>query len=126
MDGHDLNRSQPVSGRATNNCGEIQAATLAIQLAKQSGIAKLQINSDSNYLIRSVTEWLPRWKAKNWKSTKGEQLKNLIDFKELDRELVGIEVRWYHVRGHQGIAGNEKADKLAREGSDMYRRGLRS
>lgn len=123
IDGHALNTAKPVKGRATNNCGEIQAATLAIQIAKENFIKKLQINTDSNYLIKSVTEWMPKWKAKNWKSTTGQELKNLIDFQELDKELTkDITIRWNHVRGHQGIDGNEKADKLAREGSEMYRK----
>lgn len=127
LDGHDLNTAKPVKGRATNNCGEIQAATVAIQLAKQSGIKKLQINTDSSYLIKSVTEWMPRWKAKNWKSTTNQELKNLVDFKELDKEMTGdISIRWHHVRGHQGVPGNEKADKLAREGSAMFRANKKS
>lgn len=124
MDGHTLNTAKPVKGRATNNCGEIQAATVAIQLSKANGISKLQINTDSNYLIKSVTEWMPRWKARGWKSTTNQELKNLIDFQDLDEELSGgIAIRWNHVRGHQGIDGNEKADRLARQGSEMYRQG---
>lgn len=127
LDGHELNTAKPVKGRATNNCGEIQAATVAIQLAKQCGIKKLQVNTDSNYLIKSVTEWMPRWKARNWKSTTNQELKNLVDFKELDKELTAdIQVRWHHVPGHQGVVGNEKADRLAREGSAMYRAAKRS
>lgn len=58
-DGHPLNISEPVSGRATNNCGEIQAATRAIKLAINQGIKKLAINTDSKFLINSVTKWMP-------------------------------------------------------------------
>lgn len=58
-DGHPLNISEPVSGRATNNCGEIQAATRAIKQAIQNGITKLSINTDSKFLINSVTKWIP-------------------------------------------------------------------
>lgn len=127
MEGHALNTAKPVKGRATNNCGEIQAATLAIQLAKKSGVKKLQINTDSNYLIRAVNEWMPKWKKKNWTSYGGNDLKNEADFKDLDKELTKeIQIRWNHVRGHQGIFGNEKADELARQGSQMYREGKRS
>jgi len=127
MEGHALNTAKPVKGRATNNCGEIQAATLALRLAKSSGITKLQINTDSNYLIRAVNEWMPGWKRKGWVSFAGKDLKNQEDFQELDKELTkDIEVRWHHVRGHQGIYGNEKADALARHGSEMYRQGQRS
>lgn len=56
---HRLNLSEPVSGRATNNCGEIQAATRAIQIALKNGITHLQINTDSKFLINSITKWMP-------------------------------------------------------------------
>lgn len=56
---HGLNVSEPVSGRATNNCGEIQAATKAIKQAIQNGVTKLTINTDSQFLINSVTKWMP-------------------------------------------------------------------
>lgn len=58
-DDHPLNASEPVIGRATNNCGEIQAATCAIKLALQNNIEKLAINTDSQFLINSVTKWMP-------------------------------------------------------------------
>lgn len=58
-DGHSLNISEPVSGRATNNCGEIQAATQAIKQALENGVTKLAINTDSQFLINSVTKWMP-------------------------------------------------------------------
>lgn len=58
-DGHSLNTSEPVSGRATNNCGEIQAATVAIKQALDNSIKKLAINTDSQFLINSVTKWMP-------------------------------------------------------------------
>lgn len=58
-DGNSLNTSEPVSGRATNNCGEIQAATVAIKQALQNGVTKLAINTDSQFLINSVTKWMP-------------------------------------------------------------------
>lgn len=58
-EGHFLNISKPVSGRATNNCGEIQAATQAIKQALENGVVKLAINTDSQFLINSVTKWMP-------------------------------------------------------------------
>lgn len=58
-DNHPLNVSAPVKGsRPTNNSGEIQAATLALQLAHDNGIRKLEINTDSRFLIDAVTKWM--------------------------------------------------------------------
>ncbi|XP_058450704.1 ribonuclease H1 isoform X2 [Malaya genurostris] len=122
-EGHALNVAKAVSGRATNNCGEIQAASLAIRLAKENGIKRLIVNTDSKFLIDSITKWLPGWKRNAWKLSTGKPVKNQVDFVELDRELAGdkIEVRWNHVDAHCGILGNERADALARQGSALFR-----
>ncbi|KAL1397421.1 hypothetical protein pipiens_002526 [Culex pipiens pipiens] len=74
-----------VSGRATNNCGEFQAAALSIRLAKQQGIKRLTVNTDSRFLIDSITEWLSGWKRNAWKLSTGKPVKNQVDFEELDR-----------------------------------------
>ncbi|XP_050673235.1 ribonuclease H1-like isoform X2 [Leptidea sinapis] len=112
--GHRLNVSEPVSGRATNNCGEIQAATKAIRQALDNGVQKLTINTDSQFLISSVTKWMPGWKRKGWKLKSGEPVKNEIDFKELDSIQNKLEIKWNYVKAHQGVHGNEIADQLAK------------
>lgn len=76
--------AKPVSGRATNNCGEIQASTLAIQLAGDCGVKKLCVNTDSQFLINSITKWMAGWKRKGWKLKSGDPVKNVTDFKALD------------------------------------------
>uniref|UniRef100_A0A182PMM8 Ribonuclease H1 n=1 Tax=Anopheles epiroticus TaxID=199890 RepID=A0A182PMM8_9DIPT len=122
-EGHALNTAKPVSGRATNNCGEIQAASLAIRLARGQGIRRLVVNTDSQFLINAITKWLPGWKKRNWTLASGGPVKNKTDFVELERELSSgdIEIKWNHVDAHCGILGNERADQLARKGSEMYR-----
>ncbi|XP_047542763.1 ribonuclease H1 [Vanessa atalanta] len=119
-EGHPLNISEPVSGRATNNCGEIQAATRAITMAINHGVKKLAINTDSKFLINSVTKWMPGWKRKGWKLQSGEPVKNEIDFKELDSLQNKIKIKWNYVEAHRGIHGNEMADQLAKAGAAMY------
>ncbi|XP_063373903.1 ribonuclease H1 [Cydia amplana] len=123
-DNHPLNRCQPVSGRATNNCGEIQAATLAIKIALQHGIKKLTINTDSQYLINAVTKWISGWKQKGWKLTSGKAVKNEIDFKDLDSVMHKLVIRWNYVKAHNGKHGNEMADRLAKAGATMYNKQL--
>lgn len=94
------NTSQPVSGRATNNCGEIQAASMAIRLAADNGIQKLCINTDSKFVIDSVTKWLPGWKQRGWKLASGGPVKNIIDFKELDELMLKqnqMQIKWVNL-----------------------------
>ncbi|XP_020806701.1 ribonuclease H1 [Drosophila serrata] len=121
---HQLNAAKPVGGRATNNVGEIQAAIYAIKTALDLGIKKLCISTDSQFLINSITLWVPSWKKKNWKLKNNQPVKNVVDFKELDELLQSrdITVKWNYVEAHKGIKGNEMADQLARQGSDLYKK----
>ncbi|XP_013193139.2 ribonuclease H1 [Amyelois transitella] len=118
--GHPLNVSEPVSGRATNNSGEIQAATRAMQQAAENGVTKLTINTDSKFLIDSATKWMPGWKQNGWTLKSGGPVKNQSDFRELDRAQSNLDVEWRYVEAHQGIHGNEMADQLAKEGASRY------
>lgn len=122
----DINRNQaaPVSGRATNNCGEIQAATKAIELSAQCNIKKVCINTDSQFLINSATKWMDAWRARGWTLKSGGRVKNEHDFRDLNRVLTNhpdVQVKWSYVPAHSGIMGNERADTLAKEGAGMYK-----
>ena len=90
------NIGKPVSGRATNNCGEIQASTLAIQLAGDCDIKKLCVNTDSQFLINSITKWVTGWKRNGWKVKSGQPVKNVTDFKALDSMIAKypITIKW--------------------------------
>lgn len=110
---------------ATNNRGEIQAATKAITLAANNNIKKLCINSDSHFVIKSVTEWMVNWKKKNWKLASGGNVKNEQDFRQLDTVMQDnpqLEIIWKYVPAHTGILGNERADELARQGAQAYKK----
>ncbi|BFG03526.1 ribonuclease H1 [Drosophila madeirensis] len=122
-DNHPLNAAQPVSGRVTNNVGEIQAAIHAIKTALDLGIGKLCIYTDSQFLINSITLWVQGWKRRGWMLANNQPVKNVVDFKELDELLQNkdIKVKWNYVEAHKGINGNEMADKLARQGSALYK-----
>ena len=123
--GHRLNQSQRVSGpMETNNVAEIQAISLAITQAVQANISRLQVNTDSRFVIDSVTKWMPGWKKKGWRTSTGQEVKNKADFLELDAVLqtaaaANMEIRWTHVPGHANIEGNEQADRLAVLGAQM-------
>lgn len=120
---HQLNAAKPVEGRVTNNVGEIQAAIYAIKTALDLGIQKLCISTDSQFLINSITLWVAGWKKRDWKLKNNQPVKNVVDFKELDNLLQNnsITVKWNYVEAHKGIEGNEMADKLARQGSAIYK-----
>ncbi|XP_069126516.1 ribonuclease H1-like isoform X2 [Argopecten irradians] len=111
------NVSERLSGRQTNNRAEIHAACRAIEQAKAQGLQEITIKTDSQFLISAATQWMAGWLRKNWTLSDGGPVKNKDDFIHLNRVSEGMNVKWIHVRGHTGIAGNEAADRLANEGA---------
>lgn len=88
---------------------------LAAFQAKELGILKVRINTDSQYVMNSITMWLASWKAKGTADSKRKNIDLLL---ELESKLTGfVDVKWQHVRGHTGIFGNEEADRLANAGA---------
>lgn len=70
---------------------------------------------------QGVRDWLPNWKKRNWKTASNTDVKNkeiIVYLSNLldERAQKGQVVKFQHVRGHQGLFGNEKADELARGG----------
>ncbi|KRX88203.1 Ribonuclease H1 [Trichinella pseudospiralis] len=110
------NVSEPLKGLQTNNRAEIEACSRAIEQAKRDGITHLEIRTDSKYVLKCVTEWMPKWRKNNWVKPDGEMVKNLDDLLHLDRLANSINVKWTYVVAHSGTEGNEKADMLAKSG----------
>lgn len=117
---HEMNLSQSVVGdRHTNNVAEIQAAGLAISQARGAGITRLLVVTDSQFLVNCVEKWMEGWSRNGWRTSTGEEVKNRVDLMAL-KEVMSygdVEVRWKHVRGHAGVLGNERADRLAVAGA---------
>jgi len=117
---HPLNLSVKVPGKQTNNNAEIYSVIKAIDIVKATGLSRINIYTDSEFVIKSVNEWMPLWKANGWKTSRGDDVKNKELFIQLIDTLKNMDsVNWTHVPGHKGITGNEEADKLARLGTNM-------
>ncbi len=96
----------------TNNRMELTAAIKALEALK--GPCRVSFYTDSEYLRRGVTEWLPGWKARNWRRKEGA-LANEDLWRRLDA-LTGVhQIDWKWVRGHAGHPENERVDRLARQ-----------
>uniref|UniRef100_A0A915HHT0 Ribonuclease H1 n=1 Tax=Romanomermis culicivorax TaxID=13658 RepID=A0A915HHT0_ROMCU len=120
--GNPNNLSEPVKGRKTNNCAEIEACCRALEQAKTLGISRLEIRTDSQFVINCMTKWLDGWKMNGWMTKANEEVKNIVELKRLDECRENILVKWTYVAGHVGIAGNEEADKLAKKGAVKSRK----
>ncbi|MGM3307385.1 ribonuclease HI [Anabaena sp. WFMT] len=102
------------SSHTTNNKMEMQAAIAALQFLKTSEQTQpITLYTDSEYLINSVTKWMPGWKKKGWKKSDGNPVQNQDLLETLD-QLNSRLVKWQHVRGHSGNIGNERCDVIAR------------
>jgi ribonuclease HI len=84
----------------------------------------LKILCDSQYVINSITKWMPGWKRKGWRKGDGKPVMNLELLKELDRELAGRKYTFEWVKGHAGHHLNEAADERARAAATAYQQGV--
>lgn len=101
-------------GYTTNNQMELQAAIEALKTtADRHG--PLTIMTDSQYVQKGLTEWLPKWKANGWRTSDRKPVKNRDQWETLDRLSEGREVNWQWVRAHSGHEMNEAADRLAKD-----------
>lgn len=101
----------------TNNRMEMMAAIQALESLNRR--CKVVITTDSQYLRKGITEWLPVWKARGWITAAKKPVKNVDLWKRLDAAAAKHEdVQWHWVRGHTGHDGNEAADVLANRGID--------
>ncbi|MGM5020217.1 ribonuclease HI [Tardiphaga sp. 367_B4_N1_1] len=105
----------------TNNRMELTAAIVALSVLPTT--CEVSVFSDSQYLIKGMTAWLAGWKRKGYRKGDG-LIPNADLWKQLDGLQAGRSIRWEWVRGHNGHAGNERADKLAARGMREVR-GLR-
>jgi ribonuclease HI len=97
----------------TNNRMALAGATLALELLAHKGRRmRVLMVSDSEYLVKGVREWLPRWRELGWRRKTG-QIENIDLWKPLDRAIRLHDVQWTWVRGHRGHAKNEYANDLA-------------
>lgn len=102
------------AGDTTNNRMEMTAAIEALRQLKRP--CRVLITTDSQYLVKGMTEWIEAWQRKGWRNSKKEPVVN----KDLWELLLALtkphSVRWKWVRGHAGHVENERCDQLAREG----------
>jgi ribonuclease HI len=100
--------------QTTNNRMELLAVIRALQaLTRRCSAA---VYTDSQYVQKGISEWLPGWKRRGWKTADNKPVKNADLWRELEAAVAGHDVTWHWVRGHDGHAGNERADQLANRG----------
>ena len=98
----------------TNNRMEMLAVIRGAEALKRG--CSVDIHTDSTYVMKGITQWMEAWKARGWRTASKQPVKNVDLWKRLEEALDRHEVRWFWVKGHSGVPGNERADELARKG----------
>ncbi len=108
-----------VGGRpdTTNNQMELQAVIAALQALKTA--CQIHLYTDSKYVMDGATQWLAGWKAKNWKNSKKQAVKNQAQWQVLDGLLQQHQIQWHWVKGHSGHEQNERVDDAARQQAEQ-------
>ena len=100
----------------TNNRMELLAVINALETLTKP--CDVQLHSDSKYVLQGITEWMPNWKKRSWKTANKSAVKNEDLWRRLDAARDRHQIEWKWVKGHSGNNGNDRADKLANLGID--------
>jgi ribonuclease HI len=95
----------------TNNRMELTAVIKALEALKFP--CKVILTTDSLYVAKGITAWLPEWKMKGWRTANKKPVKNADLWQALDKLASAHEIEWLWVKGHTGHAENERCDELA-------------
>ncbi len=98
----------------TNNRMEMTAVIRALESLKRP--STVEVHTDSQYVQKGISEWMPGWKRRNWRTADGKPVKNQDLWLQLDALSQLHRIEWKWVRGHVGHPENERADALANLG----------
>ncbi len=100
----------------TNNRMELLAAIEGLRALKEP--CQVELTTDSEYVRKGITEWLPAWQRNGWRTAAKKPVKNADLWQRLAEESRRHRVNWHWVKGHSGHRENELADQLANRGID--------
>ncbi len=98
----------------TNNRMELTAVIEGLKALNRP--CRVRVHTDSKYVQQGISQWLPNWIRRNWKTAGGGQVKNQDLWRALAEQAARHRVEWLWIKGHAGHPGNERADALANEG----------
>ncbi len=109
-DGVTVQRHKGFIGHGTNQIAELTAAIEG--LSRTPVGARVKLISDSQYVLKGLTEWRASWLKRGWKNSKGEAVANQPLWKQLYAVADARKVTTEWVKGHSGDKYNEEADDL--------------
>ncbi|HEY8553833.1 MAG TPA: ribonuclease HI [Burkholderiales bacterium] len=100
----------------TNNRMELMAAIKALEALTRP--CSVVLTTDSEYLRKGITEWLPQWKRRGWRTAARQPVKNQDLWERLEKAIAPHRIQWEWIKGHSGHPENERADALANRAID--------
>jgi ribonuclease HI len=107
--------------RTTNNRMELMAAISALEALKKPCVITLW--TDSQYLRNGITEWMPNWVKRGWKTAAKQPVKNQDLWQRLHAATLNHRITWKWVKAHNGHPMNERVDQMATEAREKIERG---
>ncbi len=104
----------------TNNRMELTAAISALNALKAA--CDIDLYTDSKYVMDGISKWIHGWKRNGWRTADKKPVKNGELWQALDEAAQRHTIRWHWVKGHAGHPENERADELARQGMEPFKR----
>jgi ribonuclease HI len=96
----------------TNNRMELMGVISALEILKKP--CRVRVTTDSNYIVKGMTEWIEGWQRKGWKNSQKKDVLNRDLWERLLKAAGPHEVQWSWIKGHNGHYENERCDALAR------------
>jgi ribonuclease HI len=107
----------------TNNRMELMAVIKALESLKTTEQAsqKIEVFTDSQYVQKGMSQWIKDWKARGWKTSGKDPVKNQDLWQQLDALAAGFSITWRWVKGHAGNEYNERCDSLTQKAINSLR-----
>ena len=106
--------SSGAAPETTNNRMELTAVVEGLKALKRA--TDVELFTDSVYVGKGMSEWMPKWKANGWRRREGKkwaEVKNVDLWQQLDSQLQQHKVKYTRVAGHSGHPENDRVDELA-------------
>jgi ribonuclease HI len=100
----------------TNNQMELQGLIAGLDFIKSLPCEEVRYYTDSSYVLNGVTKWIKGWASRGWKNAEGKEVANKSQWQQLQALLIHFpnkKIKWFYVRGHTGVQGNERCDEIA-------------
>ncbi len=105
----ELSGCEPMT---TNNRMELMGVISALEALRKP--CRVRVTTDSNYIVKGMSEWVRGWIRNNWRNSQKKEVLNRDLWERLLKAAAAHEVEWVWIKGHNGHIENERCDELAR------------